>query len=331
MAGKFDYLLRKIEAAPFSDDPFRHIYIEDFLAPEHFDAVVKLKQIDFQPQQDTESLLDALHGGGYEIIPFPGCVTSRQEYLDWFHGRSKRSYHEATEGFGAVFRLMRFDDPLLDELNAFLLSDELKTVVSQKFEIDRPVDIDAGIQKYLHGYEISPHPDIRRKAATWMLNINPGEASEQYDYHTHYMRLKPEWKFVGEFWRHNEAFDRDWLPWDWCETVKRQPRNNSIVLFSPSNDTLHAVKANYDHLKSQRTQLYGNLWYERKPLERVDFAHFDVAQSARSRAAKAEQRAKLRDNELVQGIKSTPIYKLAKSVRDGLRKKNETGKRHVDF
>ena len=26
--------------------------------------------------------------------------------------------------------------------------------------------------------------------------------------------------------------------------------------------TLHAVKLNYDHLKYQRNQIYGNLWYE---------------------------------------------------------------------
>ena len=33
---------------------------------------------------------------------------------------------------------------------------------------------------------------------------------------------------------------------------------------------MHAVKANYNHLVTQRTQLYGNLWYlssETKPLK----------------------------------------------------------------
>jgi len=33
-------------------------------------------------------------------------------------------------------------------------------------------------------------------------------------------------------------------------------------MFSPSSLTMHAVKANYNHLKGQRTQLYGNLWYK---------------------------------------------------------------------
>ena len=53
------------------------------------------------------------------------------------------------------------------------------------------------------------------------------------------------------------------MPWDWCEVQKTQTENNSIVIFSPSNDTLHAVKADYNHLTYQRTQLYGNLWYSR--------------------------------------------------------------------
>jgi hypothetical protein len=43
---------------------------------------------------------------------------------------------------------------------------------------------------------------------------------------------------------------------------KKQRKNNSIVIFSPGNDTVHAVKANYDHLAYQRTQLYGNLWFK---------------------------------------------------------------------
>ena len=41
-----------------------------------------------------------------------------------------------------------------------------------------------------------------------------------------------------------------------CETVKKQCRNNSIVIFAPNDDTLHAVKADYNHLKYQRTALW---------------------------------------------------------------------------
>ena len=44
--------------------------------------------------------------------------------------------------------------------------------------------------------------------------------------------------------------------------VKQQKQNNSIVIFSPSFDTMHAVKASYCHLGGQRTQAYGNLWFK---------------------------------------------------------------------
>ena len=42
---------------------------------------------------------------------------------------------------------------------------------------------------------------------------------------------------------------------------KKRRTNNSIVIFSPHSESMHAVKANYDHLRHQRTQMYGKLWY----------------------------------------------------------------------
>ncbi|MEU0466608.1 hypothetical protein ABZ215_21610 [Amycolatopsis sp. NPDC006131] len=121
--------------------------------------------------------------------------------------------------------------------------------------------VDAGVQKCLRGYDISPQPDIRSKALTYMLNLNPSVESEQMNHHTHYMKLRDQWWFIGEFWRYNQDVERCWLLWGWCETVKQQTHNNSIVIFKPADDTFHAVKADYDHLLSRRTQAYGNLWY----------------------------------------------------------------------
>jgi len=276
VTNQFNYLLDKIAAAPFQSEPFKHVEIRDFLAPEHFKAIVTQPQIALSGVSSTEELLEALETSGYQPVSFPGCLSSAHEYLDWFHGRSRRKTHGATEGFGIVYRLTEPRSDLLEELNSFFTSDAVKNLLVEKFEIRRPVTLDAGLQKYLHGYEISPHPDIRRKAATWMLNINPGVTAEQDTYHTHYMKLKEPWRFIGEFWRGNPQFDRDWLPWDWCETHKQQTENNSIVLFSPSNDTLHAVKAKYDHLRTQRTQIYGNLWYDDKDLQKLDYSRFEL-------------------------------------------------------
>ena len=52
------------------------------------------------------------------------------------------------------------------------------------------IEYDAGIQKYLDGYEISPHPDIRRKLLTFMVNIKPSNSSESNNHHTHIQSFK---------------------------------------------------------------------------------------------------------------------------------------------
>ncbi|MEO1269616.1 MAG: hypothetical protein AAFX99_16140 [Myxococcota bacterium] len=263
---EFGYLLDKIEAASFETEPFKHITIHDFLKDEHFEAVVRSPQINTTQSANASALIDTLLAQGYTIISFPGCVTSKAEYLDWLEGRSQRSVHAATEGFGLVFRLKPPEGTILAELDTLFRSERLQKVLMAKFRLTAPVAMDAGLQKYLHGYEISPHPDVRSKALTWMLNINPGSNSEALDFHTHYLRFRPEWSYISEFWKHNNDVERCWVPWEWCTTVKQQQRNNSIVFFSPNHDTLHAVKADYNHLVSQRTQLYGNLWYKEAPI-----------------------------------------------------------------
>ena len=49
--------------------------------------------------------------------------------------------------------------------------------------------------------------------------------------------------------------DRCWVPWHWCETIKKQTDNNSVVIFAPDDDTIHAVNTDYQHLDYQRTQI----------------------------------------------------------------------------
>ncbi len=289
----FDYLLEKISKSEMSDSPFPHIEIADFLDNEHFEAVVRERQIALDSVSCTEELLDSLDSNGYEIVQFPGAITSKRQYLNWLEGDRDESVHAtatpgqlriATEGFGIVYRLARYDSSILQELNDFFVSDRLIDLLVDKFSIRKDVHVDAGIQKYLHGYEISPHPDIRSKALTWMLNINPGANSDDMDFHTHYMKLKDQWRFIGEFWRFNQDVERCWVPWNWCETVKQQTRNNSIVIFSPTDETIHAVKANYDHLKTQRTQAYGNLWYDYpdRSLQHFAFTEFDLKKTLES-------------------------------------------------
>jgi hypothetical protein len=268
---RFSYLVEKIYEASFNEEPFKHIYIENFFNDSDFKEIITSDEISTPIASSDSELIEGLKQKGYKVISFPGCITDQAQYIKWHSSKANTSrVHSACEGFGMVMRLIEKRTKILVELEEFLLSEEFNRAIAEKFDFQtKDCKVDGGIQKYLDGYEISPHPDIRKKAATYMVNINPSAASEASDHHTHYLKLKPSKNYISKFWESNKDFDRDWVPWDWCETVKQQNKNNSIVIFSPSNVTMHAVKANYNHLVPQRTQLYGNLWYlksETKPL-----------------------------------------------------------------
>jgi len=269
---KFSYLIDKINVAPYTNEPFKHVYIENFFSDKDFQEIITSNEISTPKALSDQELIEGLKEKGYKVIHFPGCITNVKQYIKWHSSKGKTTRtHSACEGFGMVMRLFKKRTKILIRLEEFLLSEEFNLAIAEKFNIQlADCKIDGGIQKYLDGYEISPHPDVRKKAATYMVNINPSDASEASDYHTHYLKFKSSKTYVYKFWEYNSDYDRDWVPWNWCETIKQQNRNNSIVIFSPSNDTMHAVKADYNHLTTQRTQLYGNLWYlnsETKPLK----------------------------------------------------------------
>jgi hypothetical protein len=267
----FGYLIAKILAADFVEDPFRHVYIEDFFDPQHFREIVTSPEVALRQTRDDQDLLHVLHDAGYEAITFPGTTTNLKEYVRWHKERDPKGHTnvETCEGFGVTLRLNRYQpESALGQLNTFFNSADFLVALHSKFSLDSTKTyVDNGLQKYLDGYEISPHPDIRSKALTYMININPAPASESIEFHTHYLRFTPQRDYVRQYWRGNPDFDRCWVPWDWCETIKIQRKNNSIVVFSPSDDTLHAVRAAYNHLETQRTQFYGNLWYRTVELQ----------------------------------------------------------------
>ncbi|MCB5425471.1 hypothetical protein H0274_09400 [Altererythrobacter sp. CC-YST694] len=275
---RFDYLIEKIDEAPFTEDPFPHILINDFFSKEDFAEIISSSEIKVAPAKDDSQMLDQLFDIGYRAIPFPGAVTDKNAYLEWRRsGKDTQNKHSACEGFGMTLRLNEPKSDILLELKAFIEGDAFNRAMARRFDIpfERCV-VDSGIQKYLDGYEISPHPDIRRKAATFMVNINAHERSEELEHHTQYLRFKPGYEYVRAFWEGNPDIDRGWVPWDWCETVSTQTQNNSIVIFSPSDSTMHGVKADYDHLQGQRTQLYGNLWYEKVKLPQAQWEEMDI-------------------------------------------------------
>lgn len=269
----FDYIIDKINSANFETEPFKHVYIEDFLSKEHFNHIINLEQINLPEFKSTKDLCNALLDKQYNPVSFPGCTTNINQYLEQYELKNKIKYKtpDLTEGVGISFRLTEYEDDLLQSLIDFLNSSLFLDTLKNKFNKSGSVRVETAVQKYVDGYEISPHPDIRRKCLTYMVNINSSTVSEDLNYHTHYMKFKEAYNPVYNFWKNNDNIDRCWVPWDWAETKKIQNKNNSIVIFAPSYDTIHAVKAEYNHLKTQRTQFYGNLWYKKYKMPSIDY------------------------------------------------------------
>ena len=197
----FRYLLDKIQACPFEEAPFRHIEVLDFFSTPHFSEIVACQEVAISVPNDDRALIDKLQTFGYVAIPFPGTTQNIDAYLKWRAGEGAHDNNDTCEGFGITFRLVQFRNTLLEDLSAFFASSDFLGCVADKFRIDLDgVRLDNGLQKYLHGYEISPHPDIRLKALTYMVNVNPGVGSEAKTIHTHYMSFKDEFRYVQEYW-----------------------------------------------------------------------------------------------------------------------------------
>ncbi len=263
----FNYLAEKIKNAEVLESPFKHIEIENFLSEEHLNIILNDPQIHFEKCKDTSTLINKILTSDYSIQSFPGCCTDVNDYLnklsknDW-PGEIKGN---PIESYGITFRISKYKNKLIKELISYLNGSEFQKALENKFIIDEPTDIITAIQKNLTKYEICPHPDTRRKALTYLLNINKDNSVENYPVHTHLLEFKKDYKWVYEHWNKDIGYDRCWVPWDWCNSVKTIAKNNSIVLFSPSSYTLHAVKLDYDHTNFQRTQIYGNLMYSQVP------------------------------------------------------------------
>lgn len=259
---EFNYIIEKIDKTSFIEKPFKYLYIENFLSQEHFDLITKDNQINLEKQPDTETLVAVLLAKDYKPVVFPGCTTDIKEYLKWFNSeRQERFKYDLLEGFGISFRIQKYHNDTINNLIEFLNSDNFHNFLKDKFKKTRPTRIETAIQKYMSGYEISPHPDVRKKCLTYMLNVNTDKQSEQIDIHTHFLEFTDRYKKLYDYWKENVNTDRCWVPWVWCDSKFKQIKNNSITIFAPDNNTLHGVKLDYDHCQFQRTQIYGNLWY----------------------------------------------------------------------
>ena len=276
---RFNYLIEKIKKTEFQTKPFNFIYIENFLSKEDLKEIISAKEINTSIEEKSDrELIKLLEENNYVSQDFPGCTTNKEKYI--YNRRKNNKVKSIYDGLGYVMRLMTTKTDVVTELNEFFSSNEFKDSICRKFNLEEELNIDTGIQKYLSNYAIAPHPDVRSKAATWMLNINTHESAETAAIHTNLCSFKDEYKYIHSFWNKNLNFDRAWVPWNWCNTDFTSTKNNSIILFSPNDYSLHSIKLNYNHFPFQRTQFYGNLWYTNdkyKKLKYVTFEYLDLA------------------------------------------------------
>lgn len=268
---EFEYLLDKINEATILMDPFEHVVIDNFFNEEHFNLFLRDNQIHPQKALNNENLRKILSAENYHVINFPGCTISEDEYFSSLNSEKqivKNNCHydselnKTLEGFGITYKLGKIRNKKIEEIILFMRSQKFKDCLKKKFAIEK-CNIKIEIQKNLTNYEISPHPDIRQKALTFLLNINSDSFGTipTENFNTHLLEFKDEKKFIKDFWRQNPKFQRCWVPWEWCETKKIISTNNSLLMFKPSESSLHAVRLKYDHLETQRTQIYGNLMF----------------------------------------------------------------------
>ena len=261
---EFNYILKKIKNAEIIEVPFPHLDIKNFLSKEHLHLIINEKQIHFKEKKNHDEVYKELVENGWKIQGFPGCTANWNNYKKYLDNDKKYLSSTPVENIGITFRLHNYKNHIIKSLIRFMNSNEFHKSLKKKFNIKEETNIISAIQKNLTGYEISPHPDIRQKCLTYLLNINNNKEIEKLDCNTHLLEFRDKYKYIQKYWEKNTDVNRCWVPWDWCNTIKTMSENNSMVIFHPDNNpaTLHAIRLKYNHLKYQRTQIYGNLMYK---------------------------------------------------------------------
>ena len=266
MSNNFKYIIEKIQDAKLTNDPFNHYLIKNVFSKEHYSLIQESQEINLGPSKDIHDLVKNLLERNYEIETFPGCVTDVNEYIKAIKSNNfiiarEKFKNGGISSFGMCFKL-KSKDKFIKGILDFFNSENFLNCIRKKLKVNIPTTYNFGIQKYLNGYELSPHPDIRTKKATLMLNINHHELNADTTIHTRLLRPKEKTKKIIEFWKKNKEVERNFLKWDDCEIVTSHSDSNSLLMFSPDDDSLHGVKLKYNDLEYQRTNLYANLWVD---------------------------------------------------------------------
>lgn len=268
---EFDYLLDRVRDAEWVSEPFPHLEIYPFLSDEHLHDLVTDPDVTLPPFNSSRHLIKTLMTRGYEVQQFPGSITSIPTYLEELeklpcHSREESIALNEMVGRGLTMRLKETKSDVsgsktYSRLLAFMNSEDWRDALLNKFNITRETTIFSAIQKYLKKYIISPHPDHKTKALTYVMNINRDEeAAARAEAGTNLFAIDPNNQWVERVWK-NCTFERAWIPWQWARRAKTINENNNMLVFSPHESSLHGIHLDYDHLQWQRTQLYGNAFY----------------------------------------------------------------------
>ena len=158
---------------------------------------------------------------GWKIQGFPDVFSNWNAYKKYIESDKKYSSEKPVENIGITFRLHNYKNKIIEKLLEFMNSNEFHKSLKDKFNINEKTTIISAIQKNLTGYEISPHPDIRQKCLTYLLNINNNSEIENLDCNTHLLEFKDKYKYIQEYWEKNKDVQRCWVPWEWCNTIKK--------------------------------------------------------------------------------------------------------------
>ena len=129
---------------------------------------------------------------------FQGCTSDWNAYKKYIESNKKYSSGNPVENIGITFRLHNHKNKIIEKLLEFMNSNEFHKSLKDKFNINEKTTIISAIQKNLTGYEISPHPDIRQKCLTYLLNINNNSEIENLDCNTHLLEFKDKYKYIQE-------------------------------------------------------------------------------------------------------------------------------------
>jgi hypothetical protein len=176
MDTRYEYLLERVNESVLATDPFIYLHLPNSLCPADFEAITNSEQVRLPAAAGLDELfLSSKSRAIARSLSLDARSPGRSTPSGSKRPRSPTKTHAACEGQGMALRLMHPADETIKGLNDFFLSSELKSLLERKFGIEQPTTVEAGLQNYLHGYEISPLPRHSKEGTDVDSQRQPGD------------------------------------------------------------------------------------------------------------------------------------------------------------